>query len=34
MSGVGVRRVRLEYRGKVMGEGLRFFSIALCPCSL
>jgi hypothetical protein len=34
MSGVGVQRVRLECSGKVVGEGLRFFSIASCPCSL
>jgi hypothetical protein len=24
----------LEYRGKVIGEGLRFISIGSCPCSL
>jgi hypothetical protein len=28
-SGVG-----LEYRGKLLGEGLRFFCIGSCPCSM
>jgi hypothetical protein len=26
--------VKLEYRGKVIGEGLRFISIGSCQCSL
>jgi hypothetical protein len=26
--------VRLEYRGKVIGEGLHFISIGSSPCSL
>jgi hypothetical protein len=33
-KGVRFRWVRLEYRGKVIGEGLRFISIGSCPCSL
>jgi hypothetical protein len=26
--------VRLEYSGKVIGEGLHFINIGSCPCSL
>jgi hypothetical protein len=33
-KGVRFMWVRLEYRGKVIGEVLRFISFGSCPCSL